>query len=66
MVLSYYLSRKNHNDSNRHKIIPISFNMYKLLHEKYYNIGKTVTKNIWYKHNPKQNLVEFNFQRLMV
>ena len=41
MVLSDFLSRQNHNDSNPHEIIPISFNMYKLLHEKYYNIGKT-------------------------
>ena len=41
MVLSDFLSRKNHDDSNPHEIIPISFNMYKLLHEKCYSIGKT-------------------------
>ena len=41
MTLSDFLSRQNHDDSNPHEIIPISFNMYNLLHEKYYNIGKT-------------------------
>ena len=41
MVLSDFLSRQNHDDSNCHEIITISFNMYKVLHEKYYSIGKT-------------------------
>ena len=40
MVLSDFLSRQNHNDSNPDEVIPISFNMQNLLHEKYYNIGK--------------------------
>ena len=40
MILSDFLSRQNHNDSNPHEIIPISFNMHNLLHERYYNIGK--------------------------
>ena len=41
MILSDLLSRQNHNDSNPHEIIQISFNMYKLLYGKYYSIGKT-------------------------
>ena len=41
MILSDFLSRQNHNDSNPHEIIPISFNMYTLLHKKYYSIGNT-------------------------
>ena len=41
MILSDFLSRQNHDYSNPHEIIPISFNMYNLLHEKYYNIRKT-------------------------
>ena len=41
MMLSDLLSRQNHNNSYPHEIIPISFNMHYLLHEKYYNIGKT-------------------------
>ena len=41
MILSDFLSRQNHDDSNPQKILPISFNMHNLLHEKYYNIGKT-------------------------
>ena len=38
-VLSDFLSRQNHDNSNPHEVIPISFNMNNLLHEKYYNIG---------------------------
>ena len=37
MVLNDFLSRQNNDDSNPHEIIPISFNMYQVLHEKYYN-----------------------------
>ena len=37
MVLSDFLSRQNNDDSNPHEIIPISFNMYQVLHEKYYH-----------------------------
>ena len=37
-VLSDFLSRQNNNDSNPHEIIPISFNMHRVLQEKYYNI----------------------------
>ena len=41
MILSDFLSRQNHNDSNPHEIIPILFNIHNLLHGKYYNIGAT-------------------------
>ena len=41
MVLSDFLSRQDHDNSNPHKVIPISFNMHNLLHIKYYNMGKT-------------------------
>ena len=34
MVLSDFLPRQNHDDSNPHKVIPVSFNMHNLLHEK--------------------------------
>ena len=37
MVLSDFLSRQNNDDSNPHEIIPISFNMYQVLHKKYYS-----------------------------
>ena len=36
MILSDFLSRQTHDISDPHKIIPISFNMYKTLHEVYY------------------------------
>ena len=36
MILSDFLSRQTHDTSDPHKIIPISFNMYKALHETYY------------------------------
>ena len=41
MVLSDSLSRQKHDNSNPHKIILISFNMYQVLHKKYYNLGNT-------------------------
>ena len=33
MILSDFLSRKKHDDSNPHEIIPISFKMYNILHK---------------------------------
>ena len=38
MILSDFISRQTHNDSNLHEIIPISFNMYNTLYENYYSI----------------------------
>ena len=40
MVLSDFLSRQKHDDSNPHEIIPISFNMKHILQSNYYDIGK--------------------------
>ena len=40
MILSDFLSRKRHDDSNPHKIIPISFHMQGILQTRYYNLGK--------------------------
>ena len=40
MILSDFLSRQKHADSNPHEIIPISFHMHNMLHTKYYNIRK--------------------------
>ena len=40
MVPSDFLSRQNHDNSNPHEVIPISFNMHNLLRGKCYNIGK--------------------------
>ena len=39
MILSDFLLRKKHDDSNLHEIIPISFNMHGVLHDRFYNIG---------------------------
>ena len=41
MVLSEFLSRQKHNDSNLYEIMPIYFNMHQVLHEKYYNMEDT-------------------------
>ena len=38
MILSDFLSRQTHDNSNPHEIIPILFNMYNALHETYYSI----------------------------
>ena len=40
MILSDFLSRQKHDDSNPHEIIPISFNMQYILQSKYCNIGE--------------------------
>ena len=40
MILSDFLSRQKHDDSDPHDIIPISFNMHNVLQENYYNIGR--------------------------
>ena len=38
MVLSDFLSRQKHDDSDPHEIIPISFDMYNTLYETFYRI----------------------------
>ena len=38
MILSDFLSRQKHDNSDPHEIIPISFNMYNTLYETYYRI----------------------------
>ena len=40
MILSDFLSRQKHDDSNPHEIIPVSFNMQNILHSRFYNIHK--------------------------
>ena len=41
MILSDFLPRQKHDNSNPHEIIPFSFNMHSILHDKYYNIGNS-------------------------
>ena len=41
VILSDFLSRQKHDDSNPLDIIPISFNMHNILLERYYNLGPT-------------------------
>ena len=40
MILSDFLSRQKHDDSDPHEIIPLSFNMQNVLHTRYYNINE--------------------------
>ena len=40
MILSDFLSRQKHDDSNPHEIIPMPFSMQNILHSRYYNIGQ--------------------------
>ena len=40
-ILSDFLSRQKHDDSDPHDIIPISFNMHNVLHKRIYNLGRT-------------------------
>ena len=41
MIVSGFLSRQKHDNSNPHEIIPISFNMHSMLYNKYYNVGNS-------------------------
>ena len=41
MILSGFLSRQKHNNSNPNEIIPISFNMHNILHKRNYNVGRS-------------------------
>ena len=36
IILSDFLLRQKNNNSNLHEIIPMSFNMYQILHDNYY------------------------------
>ena len=40
MILSNFLSRQKHDNSNVHEIIPISFNMQSILQARHYNISE--------------------------
>ena len=40
VILSGFLSRQKHDDSDAHEIIPISFNVQNMLQTRYYNIGE--------------------------
>ena len=44
IILSDFLSRQRNDDSNPNEIIPISFNMRNILHDRYYNIRKMRTE----------------------
>ena len=46
MVLSDFLSRQKNDNSNPHEIIPISFNMYKIVNDNYYNMEKYLIQTI--------------------
>ena len=47
MILSDFLSRQKHDDSNPHEIIPISFNMHSILHDRCYSIGNSEKYLVW-------------------
>ena len=49
MVLSYFLSRQKHDNSNPHEMKPISFNMQSILQIRHYYL---------YKGNPVRYLVQ--------
>ena len=44
MVLSDFFSMQNNDNSNPHDIIPISFNIHKVLQENYYKIDNYLMK----------------------
>ena len=64
MVLSDFLSRQTHDDSDPHDIIPISFNMHNTLHERYYKIE--TKERYLVQMRSKLNQAEYFYQRYMV
>ena len=64
MILSDFLSGQKHDNNSAQEIIPISFNMYQVLHEKYYDV-RNAEHYLVQTTSPK-NLVELIFQRFMV
>ena len=60
MVLSGFLSRQNNDNSNPHEIIPISFNIYQVLHK-----NVIVKKIIQYKLDPRPDPVALNSWKFM-
>ena len=58
IVLSDCLSRQNNDDSNPHEIIPISFNMHKVLQENYYKIDSYLVQT-----RPKARFSRINGMR---
>ena len=63
MVLSDFLSRQNNNDSNPHEIIPISFNIHKVLQENYYKIDSYLVQTRSQDRSSKIKLPEAHDMR---
>ena len=60
MVLSDFLSRQTNDNSNPHKIVPISFNMHRVLQESFYKIDSYLVQK-----DLRLDLVVLNFQRFV-
>ena len=63
VVLSDFLSRQNSNDSNPHKIIPISFNLHTVSQENYYNIDSYLVQTRCKTRSSGINLPEVHGMR---
>ena len=63
MILSDFLSQQNNDYSNPTEIIPISFDMYKILEN---NLNNFYDDKYLIKCDLKPNLVELNSRRSMV
>ena len=51
MVLSDFSSGQYNDNSNAHEIIPISFHIYQVLHEKYYNMENYLVQTLSQKRS---------------
>ena len=58
MVLSDFLLRQSNDDSNPHEIIPMSFNMHKVLQENYYKINSYLVQTRSQAKSSGINLLE--------
>ena len=63
MVLSDFLSRQNNDDSNPHDMIPISFNMHKVLQENYYKVDSYLVQTRSQARSSRIKLLEVHGMR---
>ena len=65
MILSDFLSRQDPGDEDTREIIPISFNIRSVLHDKYYNVSENEEKYM-VQLDHEQRLVEYSCLKYMV
>ena len=66
MIISDFLSRQKHDDSDQHDIMPFSFNMQCMLQTRYYNISEKEQGKYLFQTRSLAKLVALFYQRYTV